>query len=89
MPELADEQTARSLSGLGVAILQVFTAKTSSQSSGSESLRVACASQVWKTRMGRFRNETTVEAFKQVWAKGGVKCATRRRTTAASSALLV
>jgi len=28
--------------------------------------------EVWKTRMGRFRAETTVEAFKNVYTEGGL-----------------
>lgn len=37
-----------------------------------------CSVQVWKTRMGRFRNEGAIEAFKNVYVKGGgVGCALR------------
>jgi len=28
--------------------------------------------EVWKTRMGRFRSETTIEAFKNVYRQGGI-----------------
>lgn len=28
--------------------------------------------EVWKTRMGRFRSETTIEAFKNVYKQGGI-----------------
>lgn len=28
--------------------------------------------EVWKTRMGRFRTESTIEAFKNVYKSGGV-----------------
>ncbi len=46
--------------------------------------------QVWKTRMGRFRSEGAVEAFKNVYARGGVRCVRlfgqRRRTQCALSA---
>ena len=28
--------------------------------------------EVWKTRMGRFRQESTIEAFKNVYKQGGI-----------------
>jgi hypothetical protein len=38
--------------------------------------------EVWKTRMGRFRTETTVEAFKNVYKEGGGLSAFWRGTSA-------
>ncbi|KFG54248.1 putative carrier protein [Toxoplasma gondii FOU] len=29
--------------------------------------------EVWKTRMGRYRSESTVEAFQQIYREGGVR----------------
>lgn len=38
--------------------------------------------EVWKTRMGRFRSETTIEAFKNVYKEGGGLSAFWRGTSA-------
>lgn len=38
--------------------------------------------EVWKTRMGRFRSESTVQAFKNVYTQGGGVTAFWRGTSA-------
>jgi hypothetical protein len=41
-------------------------------------LRRCSAKQVWKTRMGRFRSEGAIEAFKNVYSQGGgARCVPR------------
>ena len=36
-----------------------------------EAITLGMPFEVWKTRMGRFRNETTLQAFKGVYETGG------------------
>ena len=38
----------------------------------AEALSVGMPFEVWKTHMGSYRNESTVQAFRNIYKKGGI-----------------
>ena len=49
-----------------------LTPTPTTQTQCAEAATLGMPFEVWKTRMGRFRQESTIEAFKNVYKQGGI-----------------